>query len=199
MRRAKKILILGLLVAAGCGETSAPPKLPDLVDTHAISIESSWTGLSPVGRKKATYRLERHADEFRGSAQFEAGLRSSHKHVAESVTLPVPLAKQFLAELAAVPIRDEKPDERAGFFMTDHYPETHITLSIAGTMVRFSSVSQEPGGRPWKVVVADKVYVSNSDAPSKAFDAIRPQLKWELYEHLENEVLALSRRANQPR
>jgi hypothetical protein len=199
MRRARKISILGLLVAAGCGETPPPPKLPDLADTHAITIESSWTGLSPVGRKKATYRLERHADEFRGSAQFEAGLHSSRKHVAESVTLPVPLAKQFLSELAAVPIRDEKPDDGARLFMTDHYPETRITLSITGTMVTFSSVSQERGGRPWKVVVADKAYVSDSETPSKAFDTIRAQLKWELYERLQEEVVALSRRDNQPR
>ena len=199
MRRAKKISILGLLVAAACGETPPAPRLPDLVDTQAISIESSWAGLSPIGRKKATYRLERHADEFRGSAEFEAGFSSSRKHVAESVTLPMALSTQFLAELAAVPIRDEKPDDQARFFMTDHYPETRITLSITGTMVTFSSVSQERGGRPWKVVVADKVYVSDSDTPSKAFDAIRAQLKWERYEHLQQEVLALSRRDNQPR
>ena len=199
MRRARKISILGLLVAAGCGETPPPPKLPDLADTHAITIESSWTGLSPVGRTKAIYRLERHADEFRGSAQFEAGLRSSKRHVAESVVLPPPLAKQFLAELTDVPIRDEKPDDGAGLFVKDHYPETRITLSITGTIVTFSSVSQHPGGRPWKVVVADKVYVSHSDTPLKAFEAIRAQLKWELYEHLQEEVLALSRPNNRPR
>ena len=199
------LLTVALCSAAYCAEAQpehAALTLPDLLGARAIQISHSWTGLSPVAPTRALWRLERGADGFNGSANFRARMPPLRKETSESLMLPAAVAAQFLAALASVPVREAEIDPRsppgnpivklpasAAPRITDHYPSTTITVSLADTTVSYSSTSQEPSGRPWVVSVGNRMYISDSEATGHALDALRGYLKWERYSELQTQVM----------
>ncbi|HEY0070985.1 MAG TPA: hypothetical protein VGE04_13545 [Chloroflexia bacterium] len=175
------------------GTTQANPDAwpPKLADATTILIQDDWSGLSPVAPLQALYSLERGADGFSGRADFSAGgYRADPITATETIAIPADVAQKFLEMLAdpALPMKEGTYEPRIDH--TDDYPSLGILVELpGGEQVAFGSGSQGEGHVPWGLTYKGKTYIVDSALPSEALDTLRPYLKEEVLERLQQMVM----------
>jgi hypothetical protein len=156
--------------------------------TVAITIQDSWTGLSPLAPIEAWFRLEPATDYFSGTAEFSvAGYTDA---ITRSVPITVPLAviEEFLALLESTPLEVGK--YKRLFNHTDDFPSIIIAVECSAGDLGFASESQGRRHIPWRVVVGQDQYVTYADTPAQALDLLDPYLAREVQEALFDLALA---------
>jgi hypothetical protein len=156
--------------------------------TVVITIQDSWTGLSPLAPIEAWFRLEPASDHFSGTAEFSvAGYTDA---ITQSVPITVPLAviEEFLALLESTPLEVGK--YKRLFNHTDDFPRIIIAVECRAGDLEFASESQGRRHIPWRVVVGQDQYVTYADTPAQALDLLDPYLAREVQEALFDLALA---------
>jgi hypothetical protein len=156
--------------------------------TVMITIQDSWTGLSPLAPIEAWFRLEPATDHFSGMADFSvAGYTDA---ITRSVPITVPLAviKEFLALLESTPLEVGK--YKRLFNHTDDFPSILIAVKGSAGDLEFASESQGRRHIPWRVVVGQDQYVTYADTPAQALDLLDPYLARQVQEALFDLALA---------
>jgi hypothetical protein len=156
--------------------------------TVVITIQDSWTGLSPLAPIEAQFRLEPATDHFSGTAEFSVAGYTDPITRSVPITIPLAVIEEFLALLESTPLEVGK--YKRLFNHTDDFPSILIAVEGRAGDLRFASESQGRRHIPWRVVVGQDQYVTYADTPAQALDLLDPYLGREVQETLFDLALA---------
>jgi hypothetical protein len=168
------------VIATGQDGAVLPPL--GVENVRRVEIVDHWFGFSDKAPIDARYRLERRrgAGTFTGTGTLRMNDRvDGHfegvRHGPLAITVPDSAMASFLAALAATPLTEG--EYRPSIQVTDSYPVFTLRLRTSTGVVEFYSESQGEYRRPWRVEVAGRRYVSDSDVPARAMRIILPYLR----------------------
>jgi hypothetical protein len=156
--------------------------------TVVITIQDSWTGLSPLAPIEAQFRLEPATDYFSGTAEFSVAGYTDAITRSVPITIPLAVIEEFLALLESTPLEVGK--YKRLFNHTDDFPSILIAVEGRAGDLRFASESQGRRHIPWRVVVGQDQYVTYANTPAQALDLLDPYLAREAQEALFDLALA---------
>jgi hypothetical protein len=156
--------------------------------TVVITIQDSWSGLSPLAPIEAWFHLEPATDHFSGTAEFSVAGYTDAMTRSVPITVPLAVIEEFLALLESTPLEVGK--YKRLFNHTDDFPSILITVECRAGDLGFASESQGRRHIPWRVVVGQDHYVTYADTPAQALDLLDPYLAREVQEALFDLALA---------
>lgn len=161
---------------------------PNLSTAKFITINDTWSGLSPVAPMSASYSLGQAGDYFEGGASFSVGgYFGDTKTDTASLRVPNKVVHDFLQKLSGVrPVPGEYEPKME---WTDDYPKITISLVLKDFQtVEFYTESQGDENIPWKVTYNGQSYIIDSGIPAQALDLLLPYLAQDKLQNLIKQV-----------
>ena len=188
--------MVSLLLLAACDLSGAPATpTPDpliqalarVPNARSVKIRDDWAGLSPAAPILAHYLLDRTADGLAGIADFSVG-EYAGTPITTAVTIAIPenVVNDFLARLAAVPLKEGTYTPRIEH--TDDYPNISVTIDVSGDVISFYTQSQGTDHTPWAASINNKEYVIETAEIAEALRLLDPYLEDDVLERLVEEA-----------